>query len=53
MPERGSVTRSNLKIETVGMMLRLTEPRSLRYFLYVSIRVYPCLKQNEKTTGDK
>ena len=32
MTERGSVTRSHLKIETIAVLLRLTEPRSTRCF---------------------
>src|ERR1017187_1511721 len=42
MTERGSVTRSHLKIETVAMRLRLTEPRSTRCLLSVLIRVHLC-----------
>ncbi len=38
MPERGSVTRSNLKIKIVAVPLRLTEPRAALVF----IRVNPC-----------
>jgi hypothetical protein len=44
MTERGAVTRSNLKIETVAVQLRLTEPRSKTISESVFIGVHPWLK---------
>jgi hypothetical protein len=44
MPERRSVTRSNLKINMVAVPLRLTEPRSALVF----IRANPCSSVVEK-----
>jgi hypothetical protein len=40
LPERGSATRSDSKMQTAAVALRLTEPRSKACFESVSVRIY-------------